>query len=621
METHRYHVLSATKRAIKLRFWTLDPDVIEFFDASPEAVQGVVTELTESGHLPSGATGTLIDVGGAPFEECPETIAIMTAVLRKKKRTRADHDKLPYFDVEIRGAADGWTKGAEDDVALSLDRHGPVKPKKEVTPKAGPRATGTDLDVFQDSVLRRLVEAGRTSDAARAVLEWGPSTTDELLLVWIDHLPADPGWRTWAAGQLAVMRVVAKNEPSARTFLAVAERNAPATDRDALAATGLVPAWWRLGAVAKANAAYAVVRKQHAGNQELLALIAGLGGRADVVKALGTKPFRDDRVETVAPAIAMLAAEGSEVARDALLARANVIQHDHALASLLYQSLARAGRIADYAVLITAFPELLGDALLPCLLHDLARIAPADAVAIAREIIRGDLITFAADRSSLAGARALAILAAHAPAKAREWATAHEDALAKNYVYLAALGRVPEATAGVARLVAAKYVFCKPYWVRAQIDGRAHALDELALIADVTRDASLAKTALTAFVHHREFVPGDHRPRVAKLARGEHRELVEAYVKTWLARPKLLVQRGLVKDLAWIAGVLKWTAELPALVKLEKSVARAGVRDAFAHGLARGEHWGELLGLEPDLDTCFQLAVPRGSSSDRVADR
>jgi len=464
----------------------------------------------------------------------------------------------------------------------------PTAAKTEARPAASkrdanapPPLAAKTFDDVRAAVFENVAADGHTSlieDLISHIVVWAPDATDEQVTAWIAALPkAKDGWHSQAAGRVAVQRVLAGQDASARTFLALAEKGAPKKDHSAIrnAMNGLIPAWWRLGQQAKADAAYTaqLAGESHSQRIEDLARVAALGGQVDrfiehgIIGAI-CNPFEGE-------ALVALFIDGPKILAKALN-DAKEVDRSSELAVALARHTFREGKPERFLEMALAFPKVFrgSSRCIELALLTLATKAPAQAVKLAQRILDND------DLEQASHIRAASILARHAPDQAVRWAKKAPIAKERGYschtTVLAALGKTADA----------RKLLAKNEW------------NQKAEVAELTVDRGLALDALRASLTDTDF-----RPCVALVHLYDlgERSLVDDYFEEQLRRLAALSpsERDLTcRQLAQWAGAI---GRVDIGTKIAKAPSK-GLRHLSAKELMTGcagvgDHAGALAAL------------------------
>jgi predicted DNA-binding WGR domain protein len=404
-------------------------------------------------------------------------------------KAQSEHDKLVAEKVKKGYAEVG---GGDAPAAVQAPKPAAKKAVGKGAESPSPK-TFDDLRNTTLELLRGKAAGGSWVDPFIGyILVWSHEATDEQVMAWLDRLPAPKkGWLSNGAGLVAVQRVLAGKADSAKRFLAVAESTLPKDPEGRLTALeGLLPARWRLGKEDDANKAFASTRAElfqnlgEARQQQALCGMAALGGQKELVEKLIT-----DYGDPLLLAIPALVADGFEKPLAKCLKSWNAEASDGEwdLSRALVRELLRRDQADRYLELVIASPLLLGywDHIAVAFVA-LEKKEPKKAAVLAERLLDGGDDVRDATRF-----RAVALLTAHAPARAEAWAKKNAKLLDKKkgglerYVWLAALGRTEEARGGIKEIVAS--------------DDR-DAVGHLAWLGAVTNDRALAIEALKAHV-------------------------------------------------------------------------------------------------------------------------
>jgi len=368
------------------------------------------------------------------------------------EKAKSEQDKLIAEKTKKGYAEVGGSAGAsakkQADASAPQATASPAKKRAAPAIESPPRT----FDDFRAATFELVREKkSRQDDMVLLIVEWSHTADDVRVMQWIEQLGPKHGWRSLAAGLVAVERA-RTDKASAARFVAAAEAALPdeATEK-ARALEGLIPAWWRVGKQAEADKGLTALKAQMAADDlestevtHTLFGLAALGGQRSVLEAL--LPATMKAVDYEVPlrtALPALLADGFDTVFDTLMKKWSklVSSGDSKTSRVLLGYLLREGKPEVFLELALRFPKLLDNS--SHLRVALCAVEKADATrAVA---LSSKLLAAASMENKEVQCYALAVLATHAAAKADAWAKRNPELTkpgkASCLPYLAALGR------------------------------------------------------------------------------------------------------------------------------------------------------------------------------------
>jgi len=319
-----------------------------------------------------------------------------------------------------------------------------VAKKTVATKKAEDPTTFEDVRAHALTAFDQLVKKGDRDHLhdrlVEVILGWAELAGDEEIRGWLDRLDGSPEGgprRVFTAARIAVQRALAGDLESARGHLADAEahrgKEHARWGNEWTELAGLIPAWWRLGDGAAADAAFQRLEAQLPRTRGWssdstcdLAELAALGGRGDIVARLAPRlrgsphdPERyvADAEERMTSGMVALFAD-QDPGFGAVLEVWNGLPDRRCNRPLSYAVLThccRSGRPGAYLEAALRYPAVLWLDYARVSLMAVERLDPAAAVALAEKVLARAAPPFPR-------IQALAVLATHAPAVAAAWA-------------------------------------------------------------------------------------------------------------------------------------------------------------------------------------------------------
>jgi len=407
------------------------------------------------------------------------------------KKLVAEKVKKGYVEVSAAPAGAPAAVGPETTKAKA-GKPKPGKPKPDQA--VAPLSPKTYDDLRQ--VAFELIRGGRhwPEKLIAFLVRWAEEASDEQVMAWLEELsPTENGWFSQAAGRVAVQRALAQQADSARRFAKAGEKGLPTEEKSDLARAtlGLMAAWWRLGEKAKAEEAWEKLPADPESylSSEDLGWVAALGGQLDRFLEIGEIGRMFDYA--TAEGLLALYADGSEVFCDAV-DRCENKDFSRELTEALLRRALKDSRPGAFVELALGHPDILigsgdGEDCVVLALQALSRTDPSAAVKLSLQVLDQEPFSFGYG----AHPHAFAIVAAHAPRLAEQWAKGSEEMgdqeNNKRYAYLAALGRTTEVRAALPEI---------------------SDIDVHLTIACSTPDRALAVKALRAHVAGRNKNPG-----------------------------------------------------------------------------------------------------------------
>ncbi|MDC0675983.1 WGR domain-containing protein [Nannocystis radixulma] len=525
-----------------------------------------------------------------------QTKSFPSAEKARREQDKLIAEKIKKGYTEVGGSAGASAKKQAD--ASSPDAMASPAKKKTTPALASPPRTFED---FREATFGLVREHPSWQEAmVLLIVEWSHTADDVRVMQWIEQLEPKGGWRSLAAGRVAVERA-RTDKASAARFVAVAETALPAEETaKARALEGLIPAWWRVGKQAQGDEGLTALKARMAADDldstevtHTLFGLAALGGQRSVLEALLPATMkRADYEGPLRTALPALLADGFDTVFDALMKKwsKQVSSGESDTSRVLLAYLLREGKPEAFLELALRFPKIVKDSRhVRIALCALEKDDATRAVSLSSRLLAAASI----DDKEIQCC-ALAVLARHAAAKVDAWAKRspeHTKAGKPSCLpYLAALGRTEA--------------------VREALKAVEPGAACLRMLAQVTPDRALAIEALKQYLDpSQEHFNGRVLVWMADL--GEP-AFVESYLNTRLEQNRALPEREReCREVARTAGMVgRIDLAMTAVALPSKSERRYVAKDGVAGCALVGDWTGAFTLLEK---------VPNDTSNGRVS--